>query len=96
MGDGDVELRVCARGHPEQLQGAAPDHEDGGGGEAVQAALRSSWWVAQTKYLLDDPGESTLEVGVAREINSKDSRIDEWPLKFFDKKRCSLLSILRS
>ena len=61
MGDGDIELGVCARGHPEQLQGAATDHEDCGGGEALQATLRSSRWVAQTKHLLDDPGESTLE-----------------------------------
>ena len=61
MGDGDVELGVRPGGDPQQLQGAATDHEDGGGGEAVQAALRGAWRLAQTKHLLDDPGEFTIE-----------------------------------
>ena len=56
MGHGDVKLGVRARGHPEQLQGAAPHHKDGGGGETFQAALRSSGWLAKTKHLLDDTG----------------------------------------
>ena len=61
MGDGDVKLCVRAGGHPEQLQGAAPHHQDGGGGEAFQAAMRGSWRLAKTKHLLDDTGEFLFE-----------------------------------
>ena len=52
-----LKLRVRPSVNPQQLQGGASHHQDGGGGETLHVTLRGSRWVAKTFRLLDDSGK---------------------------------------
>ena len=53
---GDLQLSVRQTIHPQQLQGGAAHHQDGGGGETLHSPLRGSGRLAEALGLLDDSG----------------------------------------
>ena len=56
VGHGGLQHGLCAAVHAQQLQGGAAHHQERGGGQPLQAALRGPGRLAQAQRLLDDTG----------------------------------------